>query len=362
MSKKNLPTLLDTLKNWQNEPEPSHDILGRTFDICLKICDLIEDSDLPSNENLFQESVRICITSLEKCTRMVNALDLFSSNEAIEEVETSSIKYLLLPALLGNLNLTLQSKELSQRYKFLEISEVYFRDFILRCKHYELSKRQLINKYENEMLEELDSDENMMKKQTVMDLMALRENKIQQYRLRKQLKDRENELKLVLERQDVEEYIREYYLLILERWMLTAVEELSNIKSEKSVIKGMVDEKDSSKPSTPIKSEIKPLKPIIITKNEIQKKVFGLGYPSLPVMTIDDFYRQRFEKMVNEHKSSDKSLQDMAMTGATDKDEEEIQKEVLLDKDDFETLQNARAWDDWKDDNPRGSGNRKNKG
>lgn len=363
MSATDFGVLLDTLKSLDNELDTSVGILGRIFDTCLKLDDLLEDSNLSSNEKLFQDAVKMCIKSLEKCTHMVNELNLFSSNEAIEEVETSSIKYLLLPALLGYLNLNLQSKELSERYKILEIAEVYFRDFLLRCKNYELSKRKLINKHENEVLDDYESDKNVPRRQQA-DLEAVRQNKIQQYKLIKELREREIELKPALERPDADEYVREYYLLILERWMLKAFEELRNIKSEESILGNILENKDSLQPVVPEKSEIKPLKPIIITKNEIQKRVFGLGYPSIPVLTIDDFYRQRFEKMVNEHKNnSGKSLQEMAMTDrAEDKEKEEIEKEILLDKDDFEALQKARAWDEWKDDNPRGSGNRKNKG
>ena len=84
---------------------------------------------------------------------------------------------------------------------------MYFKDFLLRCRNYELSKRKLINKYENEILEDINSEETVIKRQTIADLAATRETKIEQYKLRKQLKERENELKPALERQDAEEHI-----------------------------------------------------------------------------------------------------------------------------------------------------------
>jgi hypothetical protein len=34
----------------------------------------------------------------------------------------------------------------------------------------------------------------------------------------------------------------------------------------------------------------RPLKPIIITRDLLQSKAIGLGYPSAPTMTIDEFY------------------------------------------------------------------------
>jgi len=42
------------------------------------------------------------------------------------------------------------------------------------------------------------------------------------------------------------------------------------------------------------KSVLQPLRrPFIITKNDMQKAVFGLGYPGIPTVTVDEFYNQR---------------------------------------------------------------------
>ena len=38
----------------------------------------------------------------------------------------------------------------------------------------------------------------------------------------------------------------------------------------------------------------RPLRPIIITRDAVQKEVFGLGYKNLPVMSIEEFYDQRY--------------------------------------------------------------------
>ena len=37
----------------------------------------------------------------------------------------------------------------------------------------------------------------------------------------------------------------------------------------------------------------RPLKPIVITRDKLQKEVFGMGYKNLPVMSIEEFYEQR---------------------------------------------------------------------
>merc|ERR1711981_1491094 len=37
----------------------------------------------------------------------------------------------------------------------------------------------------------------------------------------------------------------------------------------------------------------RPLKPIIITRDAVQKEVFGMGYKHLPILSIEEFYEQR---------------------------------------------------------------------
>jgi len=360
MTSSELSLAIRVLKDLSSETEDENNIvdLGELFDNCLKLQRLIENASVSSNDKLFQEAISVCIKSLEKCTTIVNTLELFCSNETIDEVQTSSVKYLILPALLGFLNLNCQTKELSDRLNFIRIAEVYFKDFLFRCKNYELCENSL--KYFDDELDCNGED----KSTAPSDSNAIRQKKIEQYKVKKELEEKEKKLKFALEKPEFEEYVREYYLILLERWILIAVEELENIKREKDILK-TIPNKDSSKSIKESFQETKPLKPIIITKNEIQKKVFGLGYPSIPIMTVDDFYFQRFHKQITEQKAqpSTLSLQEKALRGeGLAKDEEEIEKEELLDKDDPICLMRARQWDEWKDDNPRGSGNRKNKG
>ena len=45
--------------------------------------------------------------------------------------------------------------------------------------------------------------------------------------------------------------------------------------------------------------KIRPLKPIIITRDAIQKEIFGMGYKNVPVMSIEEFYEDRAQKVDN---------------------------------------------------------------
>ena len=63
-------------------------------------------------------------------------MDLFSRNETVSEVATSSLKYFLLPVILGDLNGKLV--EGHDRSELLQIVETYYIDFLQRVKDYEI--------------------------------------------------------------------------------------------------------------------------------------------------------------------------------------------------------------------------------
>ncbi len=79
-----------------------------------------------------------------------------------------------------------------------------------------------------------------------------------------------------------------------------ALEDLECLMSEKSLLTRVNKEKPFGAPvwddeieKTRKNYRSKPLQPILITKDEIQKKVFGYGYPGLPTMTVQERYEQR---------------------------------------------------------------------
>ena len=42
------------------------------------------------------------------------------------------------------------------------------------------------------------------------------------------------------------------------------------------------------------------MKPFILVKSEMQKAVFGAGYPSLPTMTLNEFYEAELKRVVEQ--------------------------------------------------------------
>ena len=52
----------------------------------------------------------------------------------------------------------------------------------------------------------------------------------------------------------------------------------------------------SGKIAPPPEKPRRKLQPIITTKDKMQKEVYGLGYPSLPILSVDEFYEKRIEE------------------------------------------------------------------
>lgn len=65
--------------------------------------------------------------------------------------------------------------------------------------------------------------------------------------------------------------------------------ELPMLQHRAAVTSG--DKKDALPPVKPSQTPIQ--RPFIITRNDLQKQVLGLGYPSMPMYTVDEFYEQR---------------------------------------------------------------------
>lgn len=113
------------------------------------------------------------------------------------------------------------------------------------------------------------------------------------------MESRLDTLKKNLDNPNVDDEIkREYFITLLKLYAVQIVEELNFLQTEKTILKNTM-EIGSTHPMTS-KSQMaqkrKPapkLQPIIITRDAVQKKVFGAGYPSLPVLTVEEFYEQR---------------------------------------------------------------------
>ncbi|XP_018410243.1 PREDICTED: immunoglobulin-binding protein 1 [Nanorana parkeri] len=283
-----------------------------------------------------QDKVKRGLGMLEQATRMVTQLDLFSGNEDLEEIPSADVRFLLLPALLGAL--TLKQTDLSKRLQHLEIARVYFMDFLKRCRSYKVSNVTLPPEHG----EAGQETPNVRPAPSNLTAMAVqRQAKIERYKQRKTLEGKLSAMKEAVKSGSAdEEQIREFYLLQLQHWVCIALEELESIDQELPMVRAREIIKKGGELSQPRQPARPPMKPFILTRDALQSKVFGAGYPSLPTMTVDDWYEQHLSKGV---------LPDQGVhskpTGTT-----------------TQCVHKARNWDNWRDTHPRGYGNRKNMG
>lgn len=350
--------------------------LSHLFDEIWAMHEKLENSTDPSTSDTVQVLVQRSIDETEKAVCMVNELALYATNEDVEEIATSDLRYMLLPALLGyfiNKNTKLD------RFDVVQKSQIYLLDFIKLCKLYGLTDAEVPKPCSPSDGDQLSTTSKLHSERSrstdVEQQGRQRQEKIARFRRRKQLEESLQELRLHATRDNTDEEItRKYYLTMIDRWLSDAFDSLDSIAVELPILEHMskmTDKRSAEKQSTldekPTRD--KPImRPFIITKNDLQKAVFGLGYPSIPTVTVDEFYTQRVEEGTfpsphctdSHHHGTVKGHGDHGGAEADgQRDDEAVSKD---DEDDDEDVQKARAWDDWKDDHRRGWGNTHNKG
>jgi len=313
----------------------------------------IEESNEPSNSETYQKKLKLCIETLIRCTHMVNILGLFSSNEHIDEISTETVSYLLLPAFLGDLSLKLISEE---RKSSVGNALIYFRSFLKHCQDYSITEKKL-----SSYLKDEQEDEEEPKKPK--DRNKVREQKIARFQENKQL---ESAIKIIQDRLQKDEELvdesvtREHYINWIKFWINKAVENVDAIKDEMDILEHMEKLRLGTVKPEPRK-KVKPLKPILITRDMIKKQVFGAGYKSLPTMTQDEYFEKEMRegKIVMDYDSKNNKP---GANGNGDDDDEDEDKDEDKDEHDEEKLRKARDWDEWKDTHRRGEGNKEKNG
>ncbi|NWW40760.1 IGBP1 protein, partial [Panurus biarmicus] len=273
-----------------------------------RLWDELEASTEPSSgAPAVQDKVRQGLDALQRAAAMVAQLELFSENEELEEIASADLKFMLLPALLGAL--TLKQVDLSRRWEHLET----------RYKQ----KKELENK--------LASMSSSVESGTAD-----------------------------------EDQVREFYILQIQKWIGTSLEEIESIDQELVILRSRDAAKQApAGPRGPSRPARTPVKPFILTRDAAQARVFGVGYPGLPTMTVDDWYEQRRRQgIVSQQGFGEPGSPPCSSppAGASDEELQKQQHETEEEKDDEEALWKARDWDDWKDTHPRGYGNRHNMG
>ncbi|XP_050077976.1 immunoglobulin-binding protein 1 [Anopheles maculipalpis] len=339
---------------------------------------LDENKTIPSNAPEFQAAVKKAIGLFEDATRLVSLVGMFSTNESYEEVPTENLRYFLLPYFLGSMTLRLCNVN---RSEVVEVAEVYFKDFLSRCENYRLYETP--DRDSDAALAELALVPGVASSDKIRELQqmgAQRNEKIRKFQEKKELDEKIKQLRYVVEQSEAkidDETKREFFLSLLKSAIIESQDELESIDREKQMLLFVASAKQRNEEGDELgegamshatkKRPVKPLKPIIITRDAVQKAVYGIGYPSLPTMTVAEFYEQRVaegifpdpEKMKEVNKNS--LMNKVHMDNAAEQDREDEEQEKLVERDDEEYLARQRAKDEFKDEHRRGEGNRYNR-
>ncbi|KAF9941485.1 hypothetical protein BGZ65_003060 [Modicella reniformis] len=318
----------------------------------------LQKSTLASNSDEFQSKVNESIKGFEHSKDMVRQLSLFSENEFLEDISTKDLRFLLTEYYLGELLL----KRVSQD----RLSEL----ITSKCETHDVLMAQ-DKKYQ----EQLTTD-------APRDAAARRGEKIARFKREKEMRTRIEEFHKELGTTssgyegelspELEDKYRDFVLLYLQYAIFQTMEQLVGIQQEIPMLKemqerkateGSSDSRTSNRPKDDerdgrvddsrvwnatgplMDSKGRPMRPFVITnqRTEMMQGVFRPGH-NLPTMTIDEYLQQEMER-------------GNVLSGGT----EEPKKREIDDNDEealsAETIR-ARNWDDFKDDNPKGWGNR----
>lgn len=367
-----------------------------------------------------QDAVRKGCEALEKCEEMVSKLGLFSANETKDDISTSNLKYLLVPFYLAELTEKIAQDD---RIQILKVSQAKLKEFISFCEAMELVPEEELETSTqggpNSFADRRAKKIARFKRQRAAEskLLEIKERKERRGRSTKAsalstpVDTGEED---VLDDDGEEE--REAWLTTIslalckafdllemlkkEEEMLSAIKEKQLQEGDKEVSWAILDERakrteDWHRDAAARAQYTKPAQPITcatfaqdvlegratvsqVHEHKHQPMIFGpaslvggrltnereimaaqVFQPSyrLPTMSIEEAGLREME-MMNKWQERNAKLIEEA-NSSWHKESRKPGPSEEDDEDDDAAQEKARAWDDWKDDNPRGAGNKK---
>ncbi|XP_022723369.1 PP2A regulatory subunit TAP46-like isoform X2 [Durio zibethinus] len=356
----------------------------------------MEDLPLPA---LFEQARKIHLTATEsgadqdlvkkgcealgKCEDMISKLGLFSSNETKEDISTTNLKYLLVPFYLAELTEKLAQDD---RIQILKTSQAKLKEFISFCEAMELVPK-----------EELEASAQGACN-SFADRRAL---KIARFRRQRAAEAKLTEIKERKERRgrSAKAAALSTPVEVGEEEVLDDDGEEEREEGEKEFSQAILDDRTKkaeawhhdaaararyTKPTPPItcatfaqdviegRAKVSQAhdhkhQPMIFgpqsliggsltnERERMAAQVFQPGY-RMPTMSIEEAGLREMEMMNKWQERNAKMFEEA--NSAWYKDSPKLGPSED-DEDDDAAQEKARAWDDWKDDNPRGAGNKK---
>ena len=354
----------------------------------------IEQYEENGYEKSYEEEWKGVFDALNEIKTYVDKEKIFSDNEEFSDIKTEDIKYMLISYYKSELVQKVQTN----RKNMLNFGLTFYGEFYKLLKNYNYLSKEQIKYYESLTKPDEDEEEKKSKKPDMALLSMERQRKIEMYKYKKTLSEKIKKI----EKEQEYDGNREYWVDYLNLCIVKMYENIKMIKLEIESINYMEKAKKNPQNNVPkqmpndpkqkgkmeilqIKSPqdlmnldpnnklVKNLNFVTTSTNEscvecynningfqtldqkivaqlpenIRNNVFRNPNPT--EMTMEEFAEMQMAHM--------KEHQEKQMEHEKNKSDDDSDKEEVSDKKTYK----ARDWDDWKDDHPKGSGNRMGK-
>lgn len=288
---------------------------------------------------------------MQQCQAAVDQLALFSNNEDADDIATADLKYMLIPAMHGDILAQTQVRDPEVRRHTLQSAVRHYSRFLGLCEQYGLLSKDV------KAAARLDGQE-------PLDQNTKRQQKVQRFKREREIKAKMANVQMkrmhiahiqdedgVADDQD-EESERETSLLQIELETMKAVEQTQMLQQEVDLL-----EHAASIPRDQRQQGPRPPPPDVMQhllgaasnlqgqRQNLQSQVFRPTV-ALPTVSVEQQGMIELQRM---QEAQQKEAAAAAYKAAHEDSDED--SDAKVDK--------QRAWDDWKDENPSGWGNSK---
>ncbi|PIA19122.1 TAP42-like protein [Coemansia reversa NRRL 1564] len=345
----------------------------------------INNTALASGSEEYQNMVSALVRQLRLCLDQIHSLSLFSSNESVDDYSTSELKLILANAYLGEVLQKVSALE--GRVGVLEMALDHYQRFISTCQDLGIGGRpadKLSSEKQQLSLATASTTDETNNRTAQKNPGQNRMQKIERFKQLRAMQQEISELETRLagdsddgEVEDMEEVEREYAVKLLVLKIHQVTDDMEMLEKEIEMAKQMEmmrrADSDSRRPDGDSESKKdsnewrldsrsyqsdprdarpmfnnkgQPTRPFVLTneRQRIKDGVFRPGW-ALPTMTVDEYLQQEQERG-NIISGGGKDPEPKAEID--DNDHDALDAEVIK----------QREWDDFRDDNPKGWGNR----